>query len=178
MNEPTALPHDHSETGKCRSRLARFCKGTGLDVGFGGSAIVPTSINFDMPVPYTSVGKDPQHVGGDCFKLDAVFKPGSLDYIYSSHLVEDFIWDDVATLIAHWRDMIKRGGMIIIYCPDEQVYRKHCEETGQPYNEAHKNADFSLAAFKERIVSLDRWDIIHEGNYPDEYSWEIVLGRP
>jgi len=37
-----------SETSKCRSRLARYCVGAGIDIGAGGDPIVPTAVIVDL----------------------------------------------------------------------------------------------------------------------------------
>ena len=73
-----------SETSKCRSSLARFCKGNGLDVGYGGDPIVPTAICLDLYTPYAHYHTHPQHLHGDASNLHW-FTDECLDYIYSTH---------------------------------------------------------------------------------------------
>ena len=38
-----------SETSKHRDKIAPFCTGYGLDIGFGGDPVVPTAIRLDLP---------------------------------------------------------------------------------------------------------------------------------
>jgi SAM-dependent methyltransferase len=164
-----------SETSKCRARLAPYCTGYGLDLGFGGDPIVPHAIGMDMPRPYSGVGSRPVQLGGDATKL-VWFADGTLDFVFSSHLLEDFV--DVAPMLGEWLRVLKPGGRLIIFCPDEQVYRRHCAATGQPYNTHHVHADFSLAFVKQKLARLAvRHRVLHENPLVDIYSWEIVVEK-
>jgi SAM-dependent methyltransferase len=164
-----------SETSKCRARLAPFCGGYGLDLGFGGDPIVPHAIGMDMPRPYSDVGRLPVQLGGDATKL-VWFADDVLDFVFSSHLLEDFV--DVAPILREWLRVLKPGGRLIIFCPDEQAYRRHCAATGQPYNTHHVHADFSLAFVKRELATLGiPHRIVHENALVDVYSWEIVVEK-
>lgn len=170
-----APPPSPSETSKCRARLAPFCVGYGLDLGFGGDPIVPHAIGMDMPRPYSDVGKLPVQLGGDATKLEW-FRDGTLDFVFSSHLLEDFV--DTSTVCAEWLRVLKPGGRLLIFCPDEQVYRKHCAATGQPYNTHHIHADFSLAFVKAAIVRTGvPTRVLHEIPLVDVYSWDLVVEK-
>src|SRR5258708_29036296 len=79
-----------SETSKCRNRLAQFCTGYGLDLGFGGDPITDTAIRVDQIYPYSNVGSFPVQLGGDARRL-VWFNDEVLDFVYSSHLLEDFV---------------------------------------------------------------------------------------
>src|SRR6516165_1499209 len=119
-----------SETSKCRERLAPFCLGYGVDLGFGGDPITETAIRIDMPHPYARTGSYEVQLGGDATKLHW-FNDNVLDYVYSSHLLEDF--EDTRTILLEWLRVLRPGGRLIVFCPDEQVYREHCRRTGQGY---------------------------------------------
>jgi predicted SAM-dependent methyltransferase len=160
-----------SETSKCRERLAPYCKGYGLDLGFGGDPITLNAIRVDLPSPYTEVGESPVQLGGDASRL-VWFKDECLDFIYSSHLLEDYI--ETELILREWLRVIKPGGCLVIFCPDEQVYRKHCQATGQPYNVAHKHADFSLEFVKAILKKIGQTRDVHEVPLIDGYSWELV----
>lgn len=167
-----------SETAQCRGRLAPFCTGMGLDVGFGGDPIAPHAITMDLPTPYTSVGKSPQHLSGDCREL-YWFRNGVLDFIFSSHLIEDFEYLEQARIIKEWLRVLKVGGRIVLYQPDELVYSTHCRATGQPYNLAHKESDFSLATFKDKVLKWGGFNVAidYENPQVETYSWEIVIRK-
>lgn len=164
-----------SETSKCRARLSQYCTGYGIDVGFGGDAVVPHAIGMDMPQPYTGVGRRPVQLGGDASRL-YWFADGTLDFVFSSHLLEDL--SETAAVLREWLRVLRPGGRLVIYCPDEQTYRRHCAATGQPYNTHHVHADFSLAFVKREFASLTvPYRIIHESALVDIYSWEIVVQK-
>lgn len=163
-----------SETSKCRKRLAKFCIGNGVDLGFGGDAIVESAIRVDFPSPYASTEGQSVQLGGDCRNLEW-FRDEALDYIYSSHLLEDF--EDTESVLKEWLRTLKPGGLLIIFCPNEQIYRKHCEKTGQYYNTQHKHDDFSLEKVKKILTKLGQTNVVHENPLIDEYSWDLVLKK-
>ena len=164
-----------SETSKCRARLAPYCTGYGLDLGFGGDPIVPHAIGVDMPQPYSDVGKLPVQLGGDATRL-VWFADGTLDFIFTSHLLEDFV--DVGAALREWLRVLKPGGRLIIFCPDEQVYRRHCAAHGLKRNPHHVHADFSLAFVKRALDQLAvPYRVLHECPLVDDYSWDLVIEK-
>jgi predicted SAM-dependent methyltransferase len=168
--------NDMSETSKHRAWFLPYTQGYGMDVGFGGDAIVPHAITFDMPQPYTSVGTSAQHLGGDCRKLP--FKNDTLDWLYNSHLIEDFTYNDQIPMVQEWLRVLKPGGRLLILAPDQQRFLAHCAATGQPINEAHKEADYSLKTFKKRVLKTGniRARVVAQEDFAD-YSWGIVLEK-
>lgn len=167
-----------SETSKCRKRLARFCVGNGIDVGYGGDPIVPAAITIDLPNPYTRLGDHPLNLGGDARDLHW-FKDGVLDYVFSSHLLEDFKEAETPKVLLEWFRVLKTRGYLVLYCPDEPVYRAHCEKTSQSYNRAHKISRFGLDYVKEVLerVLPGHYKVIHENPLIDDYSFELVIRK-
>jgi SAM-dependent methyltransferase len=165
-----------SETDKCRARLAPYCVGYGLDLGFGGDPITKHAIRVDMPQPYKIVGRVPLPVqlGGHAEDL-YWFRDGVLDFVYSSHLLEDF--EDTEAVLREWLRVLRPGGRLIIYCPDEQVYRTHCRTTGQQPNSHHVHADFSLRYVKAILDRMGMTEVMYEKNLVDIYSWELVHAK-
>lgn len=148
-----------------------------MDVGFGGDALTPNCITFDLPQPYTSVGTSAQHLGGDARKIP--LKNDTLDWLYNSHLIEDFTYGDQILVVKEWLRVLKLGGRLLILAPDQQRFLAHCAATGQSINEAHKEADYSLATFKRRVLKTGNIHstVLAEEDFPD-YSWAIVLEKP
>lgn len=164
-----------SETAKCRERLAPFCRGYGVDLGFGGDPITDHAIRVDLPVPYTKVGRNQSvQLGGDCTQL-RWFRDGSLDFVYSSHLLEDF--PETMPVLREWLRVLAPGGHLVLFCPDEQLFRAHCARTGQNYNPHHKHADFSLGKVKAMLAELGGSEIVHERDRVHVYSWELVCRK-
>ena len=87
-----------SETSKSKDILAPYCTGIGMDVGYGGEKVVPTAWAFDLPNPYTCVGEERQQLRGDCRKFPFLCDY-ALDYIYSSHVLEDFTYGELEDII-------------------------------------------------------------------------------
>lgn len=169
-----------SETSGVRDLLARYCIGDGVDVGFGGDPIVPTAICFDMLNPYGGVGEHPQHLHGSA--EDLPFKDGTLDYVYSSHLIEDFSYAGQQVILYGWAKTVRDNGLIIICAPDEVRYQEHCKSSGQSVNLAHINKDYSLENFKRKVLDelvvfglnilMERDNVGLHG-----YSWCMVLEK-
>jgi len=73
--------------------------------------------------------------------------------------------------------VLRPGGRLVLFCPDEQAYRAHCAATGQPYNQHHVHADFSLAFVKRALGESAPCAILHETPLVDVYSWELVVEK-
>jgi SAM-dependent methyltransferase len=162
-----------SETSKCRARLAPYCMGRGLDVGFGGDAIVEHAIRVDLVQPYAKVGRMPLQVAADGARLPC--RDGALDFVYSSHLLEDF--PDTAGVLREWLRVLRVGGRLVLYCPDEPAFRRHCAATGQPYNAHHAHAEFSLAYVQRILRGIGGVRVLRAVPLVDGYSWELVVER-
>ncbi len=160
-----------SETARRRAVLSPFCQGDGVDLGFGGDAINETAIRVDLPQPYAT-GVQPTQLAGDAADL-RWFKDGVLDYVYSSHLLEDFA--DTPGVLREWLRVIRPGGHLVILCPDEARYRTFCDTQGHPYNGHHVHADFSLAKIRAHLAALGQTAVVHEDNNVGDYGWEIVV---
>lgn len=158
--------------------MSKFCLGNGIDIGYGGDPIVPSAITMDMPKPYTKLGDHPQNLAGDARDL-YWFKDDVLDYVYSSHLLEDFSTREAALVIREWLRVIKVGGVLILYCPDEQAYRAYCKKDGQVPNAAHKIDNFGLRYLKEVFEQnfQDRYSIVHEIELTDDYCFDLVVRK-
>lgn len=135
-----------SETAKYRSLTAVFCydefgnPGAGVDIASQGDAVVPWAMSFDLPEPefsrYSSGNppKGPIHLRGHATRLP--FDSASLDFVYSSHLLEDF--EDWLPVLNEWCRCVRIGGHIVILIPDKELWNAAIQR-GQPPNCAHKH---------------------------------------
>lgn len=172
------LSYPHSETSKARPRLSKFCQGNGIDLGYGGDPIVPTVITMDLPNPYTKLGDHPQNLAGDARNL-FWFRNNVLDYVYSSHLLEDFSSKETAAVLREWLRVIKAGGVLVLYGPDEQAYRAYCKKIGEEPNKSHKIDNFGLRYVKgvlERNFQ-GTYSIVHEIELIDDYCFDLVIRK-
>ena len=167
-----------SETAQARETLAQFCVGVGMDIGFGGDACVPGAVTFDLPGgPYCPSWGHRQHLRGDCRSMPFICD-GAFAWIWSSHLIEDFSYSDLIGIITEWRRILEPAGLLIINCPDQRRFLAHCEATGQSINANHKESDFSLHNFRDRVLVLTgSWDIVYQDPAVPPYSWYLVARK-
>jgi len=164
-----------SETSLVRSSLSKWCNGYGVDIGHGGDKIVPHAIAIDLPTPYGHCGTDPVQLGGDAASL-FWFNEGVLDFVFSSHLLEDF--DDTQEVLNEFARVLKMEGHLILYLPDEQAYRAHCAREKQPRNPHHKHEYFN-AEYVKSCVQKSNWylELVHESPIVNHYSFELVFKK-
>jgi SAM-dependent methyltransferase len=166
-----------SETAASREVLAPYCQGIGLDLGYGGDKVCVNAWAFDMPHPYTKVGDDRQQLRGDCRSLPFICD-GALDFAYSSHLVEDMYYHEAVEMIREWRRVLRVGGLLVTNCPDQQRFKAWIAKTGQGDNLSHREWDFSLKNFKERILApTGPWELVYEMPDDGRYSFYIVVRK-
>lgn len=163
-----------SETSKCRTSLAQFCTGDGLDVGFGGDPIVQNAICIDMPEAYAKYVDHVQHLYGDARRLHW-FQDRCLDFVYSSHVLEDFA--DTCVVLDEWLRVLKPNGNLVLYLPDEQAYRTHCRSQGKEPNVHHTHECFSLSYVKQCLAHRTDIEVIHERFPVGIYSFELVVRK-
>jgi len=139
-----------TESEKYVSVVEKYLEGNGVDVGCGAKPVVPWAIAMDLPPrdygEYHS-GMDPARAiqfGGDA--RDLPFRNQVLDFVFSSHLIEDFL--DWRPLLFEWVRVLKRGGYLVILVPDKTLWAEAIAK-GQPPNCAHKH--------ESRVGELSEW---------------------
>jgi SAM-dependent methyltransferase len=160
-----------SETGKYRHLTAHYCVGCGVDVASQGDPVVPWAINFELPEAefayYNSNHKPrgPIQLSGHADKLP--FNDSSLDFVYSSHLLEDFT--DWTPVLREWVRVLKPGGHLVILIPDRERWLAALER-GQNPNDFHRHEGKAgeLSTYAELLgldVIEDRLTECFEGDY-------------
>lgn len=134
-----------SETDKMRQWLVPYTAvGYGCCIGFGGDKIVSKAIGIDLPVPYACTGGDVVQLGGTAEDL-YWFKDGVLDWVSSSHVLEDFEENKCHIVLEEWLRVLKPEGYLILNLPDEPLFYDHCViQKKQVYNCAHKNHSLNI----------------------------------
>ena len=139
-----------SETSKIKHLVLSYCIGNGCDVGFGGDKIKKENcLGVDLPQPYAHTGRDKVDIPCDIAKEEINIPENSLDYLYSSHLIEDF--EDTTTILKKFIKVLKNNGALILVFPDQQIYERYCKTTGQPLNIHHFHKNMGLKFMKERL---------------------------
>ena len=167
-----------SETSKARHRLKQFCIGEGVDLGYGGDPIVPWAITIDSGDPSNFIGSHPLHLLSDATNL-YWFKDNVLDFVYSSHLLEDFTKEQIIKILKEWFRVLRIKGNLVLYLPNDALFKRHCENTGQVYNINHKESDFNLLFLKEILYTnfYGHYIILHEQELSEIYSFDLVLRK-
>ncbi len=154
----------YSETAPRRPLTAPFCQGFGVDLGSGGDPVVPWAVQVDL----NPLARPLVHYFGNATK-NLPFKDGVLDYVYSSHLLEDFAdWDPVLT---EWWRVLKPGGYLVILVPDHERFRA-AVRGGQGDNLDHKHesrpgelTEYVTRLFPTAQVIADKLTDLWPGDY-------------
>jgi SAM-dependent methyltransferase len=139
-----------SETAKYRKFTVKHCQGNGVDIGSGGDPVVPSAIQVELPpeeyFKYRSGDVHGMPIQWHGSATELPFKDKTLDYVYSSHLLEDFLlWRPV---LKEWTRVLKVGGKIIILVPDKELWAAALRK-GQLPNCAHKHESYVGELTKE-----------------------------
>lgn len=108
-------------------------------------------------------GNDVSQLQGDGRYLHW-FNDGVLDYVYSSHLLEDFV--DTNVVLGEWCRVLRRNGKLILLLPDQQIYQKFSS------NEHHKHADFGPVFVKQRMPAS--MVLVYESGVIYDYNFALV----
>lgn len=150
-----------SETSKHRALVSGWCVGTGLDLGSGGDPIVPTAIQVERHDNYCPFfdTKYPPQIRGDATRL-VWFADNSLEYVFASHLIEDFTADEQKMVLAEWGRVVKPGGHIVLLAPEKNRW-KEALKRGQPANMAHKHEP-EIGEFTKVFKEFGNWDVLED----------------
>lgn len=168
-----------SETAKYRHLVLPYCRGLGVDVGCGNDIVAPSAIGVDLPdaefVSYTAhTQESAAHIEA---RADALpFRSGSLGFVYSSHLLEDFY--DWKPVLREWWRILKIGGHLIVLIPDHELFQAAVNR-GQPPNCRHKH-EGRAGELSEVLSSLGESLIIRDsltGLSPEDYSILFVARK-
>jgi ubiquinone/menaquinone biosynthesis C-methylase UbiE len=163
-----------SETSKVRSLVLEYCKGHGCDIGFGGDKIKNDSIGIDFASPYANTGKDAVDIACDVINEQIPVPENTFDYVYSSHLIEDF--ENTKEGLEKFIRILKKEGTLILVFPDQRKYEKHCNRTGQPLNTYHKHSDMGLQFMLNTLNQLEgiNYQTIFQSNCEIDYNVILI----
>jgi SAM-dependent methyltransferase len=178
---PDEFKRIHSETEKYRYASAPYLSGVGVDIASQGVAVVPWAISYDLPhkeFSHYSNGappKGPLQLRGFADKLP--FEDQSLDFVYSSHYIEDVL--DWAPIIKEWDRVLKIGGHMVILLPDKALWNAAIA-AGQPPNCSHRHESFpgELTEFFRQFFG--HYEIIKDeltAVTPEDYNIIFVAKR-
>ena len=153
------------EVQKCRSRLANYCRGAGLDIGCGPEKIIPQAIGIDAQ------GAD---INCDISRGLDILQPEFVDYVFSSHCLEDFI--NTGPILQDWWSKLRVGGHLILYLP----HKDHYPNIGtHPQANKFHHHDFLPEDIIAQMDKFAAYEIVEQGVYSeaDEYSFDLVFKK-
>jgi predicted SAM-dependent methyltransferase len=144
--------------------------GNGIDVGCGTARIDNMICSIDRQPNYQFAHAQ---IVWDCHDLD-IFSDKVLDFIFSSHVLEDF--EDSETVFLNWWRKLKVGGMMLLLLPDMENgrYPKVGEPNGNPSHRSNVGKNYVLSmldGFKKR--GLLNYDMVQCDTIPHNTSSSI-----
>lgn len=172
---PTPRAEDYpkfsSETAKYRHLTAPHCAGVTVDLASQGDPVVPWAISFDLPeaeyLRYSGGRQPPNPIPLRGHADQLPFVEGSIDTLYSSHLLEDYF--DWTPILREWVRVVRPGGKLVILVPDKKLWNEAIAR-GQPPNcqhrhESHPGELTTYAAALGLEVLEDRLTACYPGDY-------------
>jgi predicted SAM-dependent methyltransferase len=143
----------NDEASKIRWETVPYFHGRILDVGCGPYKTFPHWIGCDNGHHWGVRGVDVQIQTAE--KLD-LFTSQSCDGVFSSHLLEHIPYENVADTLKEWCRVIKPGGHLMLYLPNEAEYPKVGEYGANPDHKWNVNHRRVIDAME----SVKGWDLI------------------
>lgn len=160
-----------NESAKIKWELVPYTRGKGLDLGCGPYKTFPHFIGVDNG-NHAQFGWNikPDVFVETCEDL-SLFASQSMDFVFSSHLLEHIA--DYPKALKEWMRVLKPGGYLILYLPDEDEYPKVGEEGANPDHKWNVNYDKVVEAMS------GSWDLVdfQKRNEGFEYSLFFVFKK-
>ena len=175
-----------SETAKYRSLTTQYCQGNGVDIASGGDPVVPWAIQIELsPEDYAFYNSNHPPRSDIQWKdskaiWDLPFKDETLDFIYSSHLIEDYLRESWLKLFREWTRVLKPGGHMVILVPEVERWNYAITKLGQCPNCAHKYPEPHVGEVSEYASRFGMKTIRDSltAQYPYDYSILHVSQKP
>jgi predicted SAM-dependent methyltransferase/ADP-heptose:LPS heptosyltransferase len=161
----------NDEASKIRWETVPYFHGRVLDIGCGPYRTFPHWIGVDNGHHWGNIGEFVKVETAE--KLD-LFASRSCDGVFSSHLLEHIPYENVPNTLREWTRVVKDGGHLMLYLPDEDEYPK----VGHKYANTDHKWDVSYAKLMAQMDKVERgWDLIdfQKRNETNEYSLWFVF---
>lgn len=167
-----------NESAKIRWEIVKYTRGRGLDIGCGSWKQFPHFIGVDNKVDNQLFGQNinPDVTVDTAEKLD-VFASQSMDFVFSSHLLEHIKPESVGWTLKEWCRVIKPKGFLVLYLPDKSLY----PNIGKPGANPDHKWDPTYGQVVEYMEDVPRgWDLIdyqlrdQDREYSGFYVFEIL----
>lgn len=159
-----------NEAAKIKYEIVRWTRGRGLDLGCGPYKAYKHFIGVDnQPYP----GDGPNFIT-DCATDLSLFADGSMDFVFSSHLLEHIV--DTERALKEWWRKIGVGGYLVLYVP----HKMHYPNIGQKFSNPDHKHDFLPGDIIDimKKVAPD-WDLLEDQTRTQyrEYSFLQVYEK-
>lgn len=158
------------ESAKIASIAVPYLRGRGLDIGCGTSKVWPHALGLDNGHHFGKgaadvVIKDARDVG--------IFADDSLDFVFSSHLLEHIV--DFRGALKSWWAKIKINGHLVLYLPHKNFYPNIGHDGANP---DHKH-DFLPDNIIEAMKDIGSWELLENEDRggTNEYSFYQVYRK-
>jgi predicted SAM-dependent methyltransferase len=102
-----------------------------------------------------------------------MFNDNIFDYVYSSHLLEDF--ENTEEVLIEWVRILKKDGYLILNLPDQKRYIECCNKNNAKTNPNHKiDMNFS---YLDSIAKKLNLELIKHIPVHGEYSFLTVYKK-
>ena len=162
------------ESKKIVWEVAPYLRGRGIDIGAGSFKVLPQAISVDNGCDNVMFGIPfSPDVKVSTAEDMTIFGSQSMDFVYSSHLLEHLENPDKA--LKEWWRLVKPGGVLVLYLPHEDLYPRVGEEGA---NTDHKH-NLNEQKVIDWMLKIGHWDleVCEKRDQDDEYSFLMVFRR-
>lgn len=159
-----------NEAAKIKWEIVEYTRGRGLDLGCGQFKAFPHFTGVDNGHHWGMKGVD-VHVD-TCEDL-SIFSDRSMDFIFSSHLLEHIV--DTRKTLKEWFRVLKPEGYLVLYLPHKELYPNIGQEGA---NTDHKH-DFLPEDIEGIMKDIGSWDLVRNETKAEgfEYSFFQVYKK-
>jgi SAM-dependent methyltransferase len=146
--------------------MAKYCRGLGMDVGCGTNRLSPTILTTDWyPHSHTDLIWNclPERKPGESqYFYPYPFREDRFDFVFASHVLEDFRPEHIQLMFDELLRMVKPGGYLITLGPDME-------------NGRYPKWDERFTADDEEVKSGKRQVNEQKGNPSHYIDWGLTL---
>lgn len=164
-----------AESRKIVWEVAPYLKGRGVDLGAGDFKVLPHVISVDnQHHAQFGFSHKPDILVDTCENM-SFFSSQSMDFVYSSHLLEHI--DAYEKALTEWWRLVKVGGYLILYLPHADFYPKIGTYGANP-DHRHDFVPKDIIDVMNDVQGMP-FDLVEcqERNENDEYSMLLVFKK-
>lgn len=165
-----------NEGAKVKWEIVEWTRGRGLELGSGIQKLYPHFIGVDNKKDEALFGHpiSPDIRVDTAERMDFI-ATNSLDFVFSSHMLEHIEPERVTGALREWMRFLKPKGYLILYLPDEDEYPKVGTEGANPDHKWNVSYD-SLVQY---MRGSGGWDLVEfqKRNQGLEYSLLFVFKK-